>query len=63
MELISRIHTRDKLILIAGGLEYLADDLLDFYKNDIPKHRADRFRRSAIHMLLIALNTIKRKQR
>jgi hypothetical protein len=49
MELISRIHTRDKLILIAGGLEYLADDLLDFYKNDIPKHRADRFRRSAIH--------------
>ncbi len=35
MELISRIHARDKLILIAGGLKYLADDLLGFYKNDI----------------------------
>lgn len=49
MELISWIHAPDKLNLIAGGLEHLADDLLDFYKNDTPKHRADRFRCSAIH--------------
>jgi len=35
-KLMAWLRAKDKLALIAGGLEYPVDELLDFYQNDMP---------------------------
>ena len=35
-KLITWLRSKDRLVLIAGGLEYPVDDFLDLYQNDMP---------------------------